>query len=506
MPDVAAPQLTDEQTRALLVVRKVAQLKRTEGYWFYQPQDYQRSFAECLAHRVVIHGGNRAGKTQHAIKRTLDIMSGVDPLNKLMGWDPPIYWRWNGAGMEEQVRKVLVEWFRKLTPRAWCENGEFNVSQKANRLVFAERGPCRGGWCEFMSYDQDPESGSGRPLHGTGFDEAYKCSRRFRNQSLSRLLDYHGVAWSIETPEEGDATWSVEWYERAKDGDPDYAAFRYPTRENKFLYPGYDKTQVSPAIEQIVKDCDGDEIQLRIRLDGDFISIGGVVYPMLKPEFHVKHPHEFHVDSSWTKYVDIDPGVRKAHRVTWHLVGPGKRCYFYRQAYIVGTMEDMCVEIRKLSGKEQFAAFNFDPHWDWNNNTAKMKDGTTPFNLQSSLREAMNLAGYSEVPLMPARKDSSMWFGIDQVASMLQVDGPTGMPNLAFSPECMELYDEMRRYSCVRSKERDPSAHRPRIRKIDDDGPDCVRIAVTSPMEYLAHVGGGVVIREEIEDEFGVSW
>jgi len=498
--------LDEAQTKAALVVRKLQQMKRTEGYHFFEPQDYQRGFDECVAPRILIHGGNRSGKTMHVVRRALRIMEGKDPMCALRGWEPPIYVRMCGAGMTEQVLKVLVEWFRKMTPRSWLEKGEFKFNSQTGLLRFSEDGPCRGGWVEFMSYDQDPEKGSGRPLHVVVFDEAYKCSERFRNQGLSRLIDYHGMAISIETPEDGDATWSVKWYERASEGDSDYEVFRYPTRKNKYLYPEEDRRRVSPQIEQIVKDCDGDELQIRIRLDGDFVSIGGLVYQMLDRGKHVLAPEDFGVDSSWTRYVDIDPGIRKPHRVTWHLVGPGKRVYFYRDAYIEGTMEDMCLAIRDLGGLEQYAAFNFDPHWDWDNKVAANAQGQ-PFNLQRALAEAMRKTGYGDVSLTPARKDPSMWFGIDQVAVFLRQDPASKRPNMAFSPECDKLYDEMRRYSCVRPREKEPTAHRPRIRKIDDDGPDCVRIAITSRLEYLGGtLGAGSVITEDTTDEFGIRW
>lgn len=456
------------------------------------------------AHRVVVHGGNRSGKTQHAIKRTLAIMSGQDILNKMMGWEPPIYWRWSGFGMNEQVTKVIVEWFRKMTPRDWL-GGEFKYNAQTKMLRFAERGPCKGGWVEFNSYDQDPESGSGRPLHGWGADEAYKCSRRFRDQSLSRLLDYHGVAWAVETPEDGDATWSVDWYEKAKEGDPDYAAFRYPTRKNKYLYVDYDLTKGSPAIEQIIKDCVGDEIQLRIRLDGDFISIGGIVYPILSPGKHIITPEDFGVDNSWTRYLNIDPGLRKDHALIWSAVGPGRMVYFYRELYVGGTMEEMMLEARKAMGTERLAAVNFDCHWDWDNRTSKAKDGKTPANLKRDLRQAMDLTGFSDIDLIEA-ENRTVWSGIELVTSMLRPDPMTNKPNMAFSPECQRLNDEMRRYSCVRDKSNEPSRHNPRIRKIDDDGPDCVRIAVTCPMEWRDDFNQGVVLREVVQDEYGVAW
>lgn len=498
MTTAVSQGLTDKQLRALMEERRTQQMERTEQYWFVKPQDYQKAFMLSTVLRILIHGGNRSGKTMLAIFRLLKILSGEDPYSKAMNWKPPIRLRVCGAGMHEQVLKVLVQWFRDLTPRDWLEDGEFRFNTQTGIIRFSERGPCRGGFVEFMSYDQDPEKGSGRPLHGVVFDEAYKCGARFRNQCLSRLMDFNGFAWSLETPEEGDATWSVKWYEKARNGDSKYAVFCFPTRKNRFIS--------AEAIEQLIEDCEGDEIQQRIRLDGEFISIGGLIYPILDAKTHVKNAHEFRVDSSWTKYLNIDPGLRKDHALVWSAVGPGKRCYFYRELYIGGTMEEMMKAAIKHSNSERVAAVNFDPHWDWNNRTVKMKDGTTPFNLKSSLREAMDSAGYSDTPLIEARRDNSAWFGIDQVAAMLRPDELSGVPQIAFSPECQRLWDEMRRYKCVRPKDREPTRHRPQLFKVDDDGPDCVRIAVTSPMEWLGGHNRLAIDSHVVVDEWGCGF
>lgn len=501
-----------------MVLREIERRKRTEGYHFFKPQPFQKYFDSSQALRVLIHGGNRSGKTMHAIRRMLRILSGQDIYNKLYGWEPPIRLRVCGAGMHEQVLKVLVEWFRNLTPREWLPGGEFRFNTQNGMMRTDDNGPCKGGWVEFMSYDQDPEKGSGRPLHGVVFDEAYKCGERFRNQSLARLVDDGGFAWSLETPEDGDATWSTKWYERADTksvymetaetvelrtnltGETEYACFCYPTRLNKKLK--------KRAIEQLVKDCEGDEIQIRIRLNGEFISIGGIVYPMLRPEKHVRIGSDIGANPSWVNYLSVDPkvGVNKEHCAIWYCVGPGDSIHFYRELYCTGTMSDMMHEVRAKGRGERLAAINFDPHWDWDNQLVTKPGKEEPFNLLTSLIEAKDEAGYHDVPVIEARRDKHVWFGIDQVIEMLKPEKPDTDPQITFAPACQRLYDEMRRYSCVRQREKDPTRYRPRIRKIEDDGPDCVRIAVTSPRDYHAGYGQARIIDTREDAGYGLVW
>ena len=64
------------------------------------------------------------------------------------------------------------------------------------------------------------------------------------------------------------------------------------------------------------------------------------------------------------------------------------------------------------------------------------------------------------------------------------------------------MWDEMKRYKCVRPKEKDPTRHRPKLFKVDDDGPDCVRIAVTSPMEWKAGMTAPLVESHVERDEY----
>jgi hypothetical protein len=481
-------------------------MKRTEGYWFFEVLPYQDLFDASTANRIVVHGGNRASKTMHVVRRGLRIMSGEDPYNISRGWEPPIYLRFCGTGMTEQVQKVLVEWFRKLTPRSWLPNGEFKFNVQSGILRFDEDGPCKGGWAEFMSYDQDPNKGSGRPLHGVVFDEAYNCSMNFRQQCLSRLIDYGGFAWAVETPEEGDATWSVDWVGKSslrtvynedtnsirtvEDNEKDraYNTFVYPTRLNRFLYKDNDISKGSEAIEQIIKDCEdtpNPEVERRIRLNGEFIASSNLIYSILDAGIHWIGAKKFGVDNSWTNYLAVDPGINKDHALMWYKVGPGRRFFFYRELYVSGPMDEMFkAALKAMEPGERIAAVNFDCHWDHDNRTATTKDGQRPVNLKRDLEDAMRESGWSHIDLIES-ENRPVESGFDVVRIMLRPNQVTQEPDMVFSRECVRLWEEMKKYRYVRERTKYPVRHKPKPRKIDDDGPDCVRIAVTTPSEYL---------------------
>lgn len=480
---------------------------------FYVPQSYQEPFHLSERHRRLVHGGVRSGKTVSVCAHIIWSCIGTDFGTSWASWVPPWvkdiktpqFWRACSDGMNESVLKVLVEWFKKMTPREFLEGGEFNYSQSTHILRFKN-----GSWVEFMSYDQEEGKASGRPLHGVWMDESHKCPRTFRKQCLNRLIDYHGTAIASCCPEDG-ITWETEWYDLAQAGDPDTAAFQFPTVENEYMYPDRDKSKPSPAIEQIKKDYDHDERLLRVVLHGDFIAIGGLIYEMLHAQTHKLASIDVGVQPDWPVYVSIDPGIQKPHAVIWAKCGPGTQLHVFREAEVgresvTQTMKELAWEIRFKSKDERIAGFCFDPNWDWNNKTVATATGE-PFNLEKELRKALDEVGYTEVPLYKARKDRLMWFGIDQVKALLRKDESIKRPLLTFDPENVEMtWNQMRKYQCVPQKQTQQDAHRPRIRKVDDDFCDCIRILVTSPVEFAVTGGSPKLFSNVSYDDYGLGF
>lgn len=452
---------------AAIVADELRRRLRTDGGEMFEAQGYQAAFFEHTSKRVLAHGGNRSGKTRCCAQYIYEKLVGK------RGGVGPFHWRACGSGWEEHVEKVLVPMFERIIPRRFLEGDKFNYSSRSHMLFFKD-----GSDLEFMSFDQDPEKGAGRPLHGVWLDESYACSKRFRDQCLARLLDYHGEMIASLTPEDGDASWEIEWYEKARSGDPDYQSFRFPTRENKYIS--------KEGIAQLIRDCGDDEVQIAIRLDGDFASVGGKIYPSLKALFHVKHSHEVGVSEDWVRFIAIDPGVSKAHALLWGAVGPGNHIHFYRELSMGGEIGPLCDTIRRFSALDG-PIFNFflDGHWDWDNRVAAMGDSHEPLNIE---REFIKHG----IPVVKAPRDIRNWIGIDQVRQRLRPDPITHMPQITFDPECQQTWWEMTHYSQIRPGKNDPSRHNPRIRKVDDDFCDCVRIAITSNPVFMGGWDGSL--------------
>lgn len=452
-----------EEFRRKSVLAELKRRRQEEGIETYEPQDYQIPFHQCTAKRVLSHGGWRSGKTISGIVEVLWQLLGIHPYKKTP--DPPTYWRVCGSGMQEQVAKVLVAYFRRLTPRRMLKDGEWNYSQQSHMLEFAN-----GSSCEFMSFDQDPDKGQGRPLHGILLDDV-GCSRYFMERCRSRLADYDGMMIRTICPEDG-IGWEYDWYEKAAAGEKNYARFRMRPIDNKHLS--------KEGLQQLIDDIGDDENQRRIGIEGDFLEVGGLIYPTLKREFHVKHDSEVGFDierGDWPTGVAIDPGVSKEHCVGWFAVGPGGKMHFYREHAVAGTIPELCAKIKAFSGLDRLQYFFLDGHWDWDNRTAHSAFGLEPLNIEKEFHKC-------GVPVTKAPLDIRNWQGIDQVRARLKPTYPNNVPLLTFSPECERTWYEMTHYSQIPPKRSDPTRHNPRIRKVDDDFPDVVRIAVTSNPEF----------------------
>lgn len=455
----------EEEFRRKAVLDELKRRKREESFESFSPHPYQIEFLKDNRKRTIVAGGNRSGKTNIAIYKAICWLLGQDPLNiGIPLKETPVYGRVCGSGMEEQVEKVLVEYFRKYIPRRHLRGGDWNYSQRTHSLHCDN-----GSWVEFMSFDQDPEKGAGRDLDFAILDDV-GCSKRFMEQTRARLVDRNGHLIRTLCPEEG-ITWEYEWWERAGNGDPEYSRYKFRTLENTALSP--------EGVAQLISDIGDDETQYRIRLEGDFLEIGGIIYPQLKREFHVKHGVEVGFvleDHLWPTGIAIDPGVAKEHAVLWFAVGPGSHIHFYREYFVAGTIQDLCSDIKRLSGLDNLQFFFIDGHWDWDNRTAKSGDGTESLNIE---REFVK----NGIPVKKAPLDIRMWQGIDQVRARLKPQF-NRIPLITFEPGLDRTWYELTHYSQVPPKKSDPTRHSPRIRKVDDDACDCVRIAVTSNPEF----------------------
>lgn len=465
----AKQKLTADQREILALIEEREYRQQYEKAESYVALPRQEEFHRSDAHQILVYGSNRSGKTRSCAQEVYWRMIGEHPFKEVP--KPPVYWRVSGSGWEEHVEKVLVEAFREITPRRHLKDNKFNYSDKGHKLEFKN-----GGWIEFTSFDQDPAKVAGRKLHGWWADESFNCPTRFRDQCLARLVDYDGPAILSLCAEEG-ISWEYEWYEKAMGAnpDPDYAAFHMLISDNPHVS--------EKGKKRLWDRLQGDPTQLAIRWYGEFIAIGGLIFPMLDQQFHVKHvaevisAKELPPFEDWGKFIAIDPAESKPHAVIWGAVAPGGHIHIYRELLQAGTIPDLCRRIRAESGLEHISAFYIDPHWDWTNLAARsVADGVSPLNFHSEFQKCG-----IELIKAPRGKSGSVDLGLDLVKRKLQVDPINLLPNMTFSHETPTTFKHMKYYMYKPQKN---VGDERKVSKVNDDLPDCIRILVTSDPQF----------------------
>ena len=88
----------------------------------------------------------------------------------------------------------------------------------------------------------------------------------------------------------------------------------------------------------------------------------------------------------------------------------------------------------------------------------------------------------------------------------LKVDPISQRPLITFEPELDRTWYEMTHYAQVNPKKVSPNRHNPRIRKVDDDFCDCVRIAITSNPQFSNFLVGKMYQPQVYVDEYGMGF
>jgi len=473
--------------RRKLIRAEIERRKREERASFYQPQDYQIEFHKSTAARILLHGGNQSGKTTSAVIDCHWDMSDTNPFKPKN--NRPLSYRACGDGLVEQVESVLVPQFKSCVPRETLRGGSWETAWegKFHRLYYKN-----GSVLHFMSYDQEPGKAAGVPLDGLLLDEANKCPFAFWKELRARLLTRNGRAIFTCNPDDGGGWLVPEIYEK-KNTDEDVECFQFHTEDNQYA----DKDGVA----RLIADIGDDEVERAIRLHGDFLSVGGLVYPILKKELHQKTAAEVGWNPSWTNYVAIDPAPgKKGHAALWGAVGPGGQIHFYDQLRYTGLISEFCERMRVKSGIKHVQGWRIDGHWNWDNATARSsKNAQEPLNIE---REFINHG----IPVIKAPTDVRKHIGIDMVRARLRPDPQTRLPAMTFEPELVEAWEEMRHYSYRNPTKKDEDQFTIKLRQVDDDFPDCVRILVTSNPTYEGRFNIRNYQSQVVADEYGCGF
>lgn len=415
------------------------------GIDWYVPHDKQRAFHSSKARIRALFGGNRSGKT-HAgcAEDALWIKASqlYRNLKKRKGLKILV-----GSESNAYNRDILAPKLRSLIPKSLIVK---EVRIQRSFLDYWDLAD--GGKIIFKNYEQTADKWAGDDYDLIHLDE--EPPQDIWKECLLRVIDRGGEIILTMTPVNG-LTWVYQdVYE--KNGVDGIECFLMDMDENPYLAQA-DKDFVLANLTVAEK---------KIRKEGKFVALHGLVYPAFNEKKHVMTP--FEIPAKWRKVASIDPHLKKPTSALWATVAGynyGRVSkgdwVVYRELRRDGIIQDIVASIQVASGRERLFARIADPALNIKNDNIT---GVSPFDEFAD-------AGF---PLMPANKKVES--GVYAVRELLDQNPP----GLWIFDTCPGTIWEFRHYvyADIDTDKRKPYSEK--IKKRDDDYMDCLRYIVNS--------------------------
>jgi hypothetical protein len=328
-----------------------------------------------------------------------------------------------------------------------------------------------------------PEFLIGEALHGVIMSEAAKHRpdtwERFIRASLS---DFRGFADFPTTPEGFNWLYDL-WQLGQNPAFPDYEAWRFPSWENSFLFPG---GREDPEI--LLQERTTTREWFMQEYAADFASFVGKIYSEWDETAHVR---QIKFNPAWASYVAFDWGYTNPLAAVFFQVDPWDNVYIWREHYLSYTRLEQHIDIIKRMDNPP--GYHLD---------LAFGDAADP--------EAAATVSAWLVPCMADPMAKSNWRqGIDLVKTFLRLTetgktdeygAPMYAPRLFVDYSCVNTIKEFNNYRATDNQNvnrREAAATGPTNNKIDDHTLDAIRYGLMHLFElgakhHLSEVVGGV--------------
>jgi phage terminase large subunit-like protein len=294
----------------------------------YKPHSKQVAFHKSDDYIRLYLGGNRAGKTHGGVMEDLYWVLNCHPY--LVTPPPPVNIRVVCPSFNDGFEEVLLPKYKALIRPSDYYGGDWEkaYNRALRRITFKN-----GSTIRFMSYEQDVQKFSGASLHAIHFDE--EPPKDIYNECAARVVDTGGRMWITMTPVDG-ITWVYdELYEPVKEAS-DREDIVLQTKEVGPVYRSAKKEVTvvevgmneNPYLDTKARDrflnSLEDKDERAARSHGQFVAVGGKVFPEFGSDTHVidpvSSPSAYFRD--WTIYTSVDHGWNNPTAWLWHAVSP----------------------------------------------------------------------------------------------------------------------------------------------------------------------------------------
>lgn len=398
-----------------LIAEKLKNGALTPNVWGYRPHPKQVVFHSSESKAKLYIGGNRSGKTTGGVVEDIWWLTGRHPYRPTP--PPPVRGRVVSVdflnGVEKIVRPEVARWI----PPSDLLGGSWSTAyNKELRTLTLEN----GSFLEFMSYDQELEKFAGTSRHFIHFDEEPPNDVWMENKA--RLIDTNGSWWMTMTPVEG-----MEWIY-----DDVYLPGKTDPTASGITVVEVDMTE-NPYLSADVVDsfiAGLSEDDKKIRVKGEFVKRGGLVYPMFSEKIHVIDPIGT-PPYEWEWFASMDHGLNNPTAWLWHAVSPDNRVVTFAEHYesqqLINYHAERVHEINKKHGRAPDVYIG-DP-------SIRNRDPITgtSIHLEYAKRNIPILLGNNDVPA-----------GIERVRQYLAL-GADQRPNWVITRDCRNLIHELTR-------------------------------------------------------------
>lgn len=472
------PLITSSSDALRLLAEKMLAQSKVPNIYGYSPMDKQKIFHAMKNKRRLYIGGNRSGKTTGGVVEDLWWATGEHPFRTIP--EPPIRGRIVGVDFLNGIQKIILPEVARWVPVSKLRGHSWSTAyDKLDRVLHFEN----GSFIEFMSYDQDLDKFAGTSRHFIHFDE--EPPESIYDECRARLVDTNGDLWLTMTPVEG-MTWVYDnlylpGVELENNGP--VGVVEVSMDENTYLS--------SVAIEEFLDSLTEDE--RKIRGEGKFVQLGGLVYKEFSSDVHVINPPDYSTMYDWTWAASVDHGYNNPTAWLWHAVSPEGEVITFKEYYKSGeTIDYHANQVRQVNEELRKA-----PDFYIGDPSIRNTDPITGTSIQEEYLK------YG-IPIILGNNDVKA--GIVKVARHLKVNQKTKRPLYVVSSECENLIREFTRYrwkTFANKRLNDQTNAQERPVQKDDHALDSLRYFIMSRPDLTPDLPG---TKDKINNPLGLGY
>lgn len=384
----------------------------------------QIAFHECNKKNRWVFGGNRSGKTECGAVEVVFMARGCHPFRKINGatngWVVSLSTQVQRDVAQRKILKYLnPDWIVDVCMLSGrkdnYENGIIDYITIENLFGTTSR-------IGFKSCDQGREKFQGTSLDYVWFDEEPPYD--IYSECKMRVLDTNGDIFATMTPLKGMTFVYEEIYMNKFNDDNIWYEF----------ISWDDNPYISEEAKNSMRASMSKE-ELRSREHGEFLDVGGRVYPEFDETINVIEP--FDIPYDWQDKLSIDPGLKNPLSCHWYAVDYDGNIYVVAEHY----ESEKDIEYHSSKIHEISDAL----HWHRNNNgmlEALIDSAANQTTLASKKSVADLFYDYKILTNTNVNKD--VFTGIQRVKSYIR--NSLGESKLFVFNTCKNLIRELKSY------------------------------------------------------------